>query len=50
MPFDCQRMLSLELERAIVPVLEKYFSVDAQGRKGLEESRYLEAQIDCFDF
>lgn len=49
MPFNNRKAFSLEIERAIVPVLERFFSVDARGRKGLQESRYLEAQIECFD-
>ena len=49
LPFDERKKISLELEQAIVPVLEKHFDFDARGRKGLQESWYLEAMIDCYD-
>lgn len=49
MPFNERKKISLELEQAIVPVLEKHFDCDARGRQGLQESWYLEAMIDCYD-
>lgn len=49
MPFEKRKAFALELERAIVPVLEKHYEFDARGRKGLQESWYLEVMIDCYD-
>lgn len=49
MSADSKRQFELDIERAICPVIRKYFRYDARGRKGLPDLYRIEAEIENYD-
>lgn len=49
MPADSKRQFELDIERAVCPVIRKYFRHDARGREGLPDLYRIEVEIDNYN-
>lgn len=49
LPDEKQRQFMLEIENAVCPIIQKYFTHDAQGQKGLPDLYRIVAEIECYD-
>lgn len=49
MPDDSKRQFELDIERAVCPVIRKYFTHDARGQEGLPDLYRIEAEIENYD-
>ena len=46
---DSKRQFELDIERAVCPVIRKYFKHDSRGREGLPDLYRIEAEIENYD-
>lgn len=49
MPDDSKRQFELDIERAVCPVIRKYFTHDARDQEGLPDLYRIEAEIENYD-
>lgn len=49
LPDEKKRQFMLEIENAVCPIIQKYFTHDAQGQKGLPDLYRIVAEIECYD-
>lgn len=49
LPDEKQRQFMLEIENAVCPIIQKYFTHDARGQEGLPDLYRIVAEIECYD-
>lgn len=49
LPEEKRRQFMLEIENAVCPVIQKFFTHDARGQEGLPDLYRIVAEIECYD-